>query len=305
VTNRELLITGTASQAPTRDRNHNGYLLRWNEDVILFDPGEGTQRQLTRAGTSAHRVDRICLTHLHGDHCLGLPGILQSRALEAGDHAMRINFPAASAAYVERLCDASIGRHQPVRLEPVDDQLGAVVMAGPPYRVLARPLRHRVPTIGYRVDDPPARHLLPDRLTAAGISGPDVGRLVAKGWLAHGGRRIPIEEMSEVRRGRSFAIVLDTALCDGAFELADGVDLLLCEATYLETEAELAHEHLHLTAREAATIARDSGVGRLVLTHFSSRYDDLDGHVAEASAVFDNVHVARDLETVMFPRLNG
>lgn len=296
----ELVVLGTASQAPTRTRNHNGYLLRWEGEGILFDPGEGTQRQFTHAGVPSTRITRICLTHLHGDHCLGVPGILQRLALDGVEGPVPIHFPASGLPYVERLCDASIGRRVEVALDPVDEA-GAVVASGP-LRVTALPLQHRVPTLGWRIDEPDRTHLLPDRLAAVGISGPDAGRLLAEGSVVVAGRTVDLADVGEVRSGRSFAIVMDTAACDAAVELARGVDMLLCEATFLESESFLARDYGHLTAREAATIAREAGVGQLVLTHFSARYPDLSGHLAEASEVFDDVVIASDLEVLPLVR---
>ena len=300
---RDLVVLGTASQAPTRTRNHNGYLVRWDREGLLFDPGEGTQRQFTQAGVSPGRITRVFLTHLHGDHCLGLPGILQRLALDGVDHEVPIAFPASGLPYVERLCDATIGRRPPVALVPVDEA-GAVVVDGP-LQVRALPLHHRVPTLGWRMEEPPSVHLLPDRLAAAGVTGPDAGRLLAEGSVEVGGRRVLLADVSEVRPGRSAAVVMDTAACDNAVRLAEGVDVLLCEATFLEQEAFLARDYGHLTAREAATIAREAGARLLVLTHFSARYPDLDGHRAEAEAVFPDVVVATDLQIVPFPPAAG
>lgn len=298
-TGRDLVVLGTASQAPTRTRNHNGYLFRWGREGILFDPGEGTQRQFTHAGVSPRRITHIFLTHLHGDHCLGLPGVLQRLALDGAEAAVPIAFPASGQPYVERLCDASIGRRPPLELVPVSEE-GAVVVDGP-LRISALPLEHRVPTLGWRMEEPASVHLLPERLEAAGIRGPDAGRLLAGGSIELGGRRVALAEVSEVRAGRSAAVVMDTAACDNAVRLADGVDVLLCEATFLEREAFLARDYGHLTAREAATIAREAGARLLVLTHFSARYPDLEGHRLEAEAVFPDVVVATDLQIIPFP----
>jgi ribonuclease Z len=280
-------------------RNHNGYLLRWDREGILFDPGEGTQRQFSFAGVSPHHITHVCLTHLHGDHCLGLPGLLQRLALDGTADELPIHFPASGQAYVERLCDASIGRRQPVRLDPITAD--GVVEPGPPLRIEARTLAHSVDAIGWRVEEPDRRHLLPDRLDALGINGPDVGTLERQGWLDVAGRRVHVDEMSEWRAGHSVAVVMDTGVCDAAVELAADVDLLLCEATFLESEVSLAIESGHLTARQAATIAREAGVRRLVLTHLSARYPDSANHLAEAKEVFDNVIVADDLMIIDVP----
>ncbi|HKY16339.1 MAG TPA: ribonuclease Z [Microthrixaceae bacterium] len=295
----DLVVLGTASQAPTRTRNHNGYLFRWDHEGILVDPGEGTQRQFTFAGVSTRRITRILLTHLHGDHCLGLPGVLQRLALDGAGAGVPVAFPASGLPYVERLTNASIGRRTPVRLDPIDEA-GAVV-ADTPLRITARPLEHRIPTLGWRIEEPERVHLLPDQLAAMGIGGPDAGRLLAEGSIRVGDRIVTVDEVGERRPGRSAAVVMDTAVCDAAVTLAAGVDVLLAEATFLESESHLARDYGHLTARQAATIARESGVGLLVLSHFSSRYPDAAGHLLEAAEVFRDVVVADDLAIIPFP----
>src|SRR5882757_7776135 len=104
---RELVVLGTASQVPTRARNHNGYFLRWDDQGFLFDPGEGTQRQMTLAGVAATDITRICVTHFHGDHCLGLPGIVQRLSLDRVQHTVSAHYPASGQHFYERLKHAS------------------------------------------------------------------------------------------------------------------------------------------------------------------------------------------------------
>lgn len=296
---RELVVLGTASQVPTRDRNHNGYLLRWDGEGLLFDPGEGTQRQFTFAGVAPTSVTRICLTHLHGDHCLGLPGMLQRLSLDRVAHPVDLYFPASAAAHVDRLRRAAIFDEAiEVRSHPCQE--GAVATA-PPFDLVARRLEHRVDTLGWRVEEPPGRRMLPDRLEAAGVRGADIGRLQREGTIEAGGRRVTVEEVSEPRPGQRFAFVMDTALCEAAFELAAEADLLVCEATFLSRDQELAHRYGHLTAAQAARIAAEAGARRLVLTHFSQRYADADAFHADAAPIFPEVVVARDLDRVAVP----
>ena len=145
--------------------------------------------------------------------------------------------------------------------------------------------------------------MLPEELARAGVSGPDVGRLQRSGWLDVGGRTVRLEEVSAHRPGQRVAFVMDTRLCGAVSALADGADLLVIESTFLEEDAALARDHGHLTARQAATVAAECGVRRLVLTHFSQRYPDPSRFADEAAAVFDgDLVVAADLGTVPVPR---
>ena len=303
---RELVVLGTASQAPTRHRNHNGYLLRWDAEGLLFDPGEGTQRQLLLAGVASSTVTRICLTHFHGDHCLGLPGILQRLSLDQVAHPVGVWYPASGQEFYDRLRRCALYNDTvDVRPHPVHE--GGVVDPGPdPFSLTAVRLDHRADTFGWRVEEPDGRRMLPDRLAAAGVTGPDVGRLQREGSLVtRDGRRVTVESMSEFRRGQVFAFVMDTRVCDGALALADGADMLVCESTFLEADADLAAAYGHLTAAQAARIAAEAGARRLVLTHFSQRYPDDAAFAAEAGEIFPDVVVVRDLDRVPVPPRAG
>ncbi|MDP8960868.1 MAG: ribonuclease Z [Actinomycetota bacterium] len=296
---RELVLLGTASQVPTRERNQNGYLLRWDGQGVLFDPGEGTQRQLTRAGVSAASITRICITHFHGDHCLGLPGIVQRLSLDGVSHPVEVFFPASGVPYFERLVGAAIYQHR-VDLRPRPLEGGETVDLGD-LRLACRPLDHRVDTLGWRLEEPEGRTMLADRLREVGVSGAEVGRLKRAGSIEVKGRRVRVEEVSAPRPGQRFAFVMDTGLCAAAVDLARNADLLLCEATFLSEDADLATEYKHMTATDAARLARDAGVRRLILTHFSQRYANTERFGQEAREIFDHVIVGEDLLRVAVP----
>jgi ribonuclease Z len=289
---RELVVLGTASQVPTRHRNHNGYHLRWDDEVILFDPGEGTQRQMLMAGVAVTPIRRICITHFHGDHSLGLPGILQRISLDKVQHPVSVHYPAEGQEFYDRLRHAtSYWDNAEIVASPVT----AGFSQGP---LTALPLWHSVPTYGYRLEEPPARRMLPEALAARGISGPAVGELQRLGRLGE----VTLDEVSAERPGQSFAFIMDTGLCDNVYKLAAGVDLLVIESTFLAADAEMARLVGHLTAGQAAAVARESGVRRLVLTHFSQRYQDPDQFRAEARAEFDgDIVIAEDLVRVSVP----
>ncbi|MER7179931.1 ribonuclease Z [Streptomyces hyaluromycini] len=299
---RELVVLGTASQVPTRHRNHNGYLLRWDGEGILFDPGEGTQRQMLRAGVAAHDLNRICVTHFHGDHSLGLAGVIQRVNLDKVPHPVTAHYPKSGQRFFDRLRYATAYRETVGITEAPVDADGDLAVT-PSYTLQARKLSHPVESYGYRLTEPDGRRMLPERLAAHGVTGPDVGRIQREGVLGD----VTLDEVSEVRRGQRFAFVMDTRLCDGVHALAEGCDLLVIESTFLDEDARLAAEHGHLTAGQAAAVARDAGVRHLVLTHFSQRYPEPENpesfeRQARAAGYDGELTVAYDLLRVPVPK---
>ncbi|MEI5100539.1 ribonuclease Z [Streptomyces sp. PmtG] len=296
---RELVVLGTASQVPTRHRNHNGYVLLWDGEGLLFDPGEGTQRQMLRASVAAHDLNRICVTHFHGDHSLGLAGVIQRVNLDRVPHPVTAHYPASGQRFFDRLRYATAYR-ETVELAQAPVAADGVLATTPSYRLEAAKLSHPVESYGYRVVEPDGRRMLPGLLAERGITGPDVGVLQREGSL----RGISVDEVSEVRRGQRFAFVMDTRLCEGVHALADGCDMLVIESTFLDEDHQLASDHGHLTAGQAATVARDAGVRHLVLTHFSQRYPDpaLFEQQARAAGFEGELTVARDLMRVPLPK---
>ena len=291
---RELVVLGTASQVPTRTRNHNGYFLGWDGQGLLFDPGEGTQRQMIHAGVAAADITRICLTHVHGDHCFGLPGVLSRMALDGVEHPVYLHYPATGEQVVRALIAVSS--------PGVDLRLHPHAGSGPVAEGLeVRPLKHRIETYGYLLTEPDGRTFLPDRLKAAGIHGPDVGRLQRQGTLGP----VSVADVSIPRPGQRFAFIMDTAPCPGAEELADGTDLLVTESTFSDDDGGLAQQYLHLTAGQAGELAASGKSRTLVLTHFSSRYGDDATFLAQQArerAPGTTVIAANDLDRIPVPR---
>ncbi|MFD0887582.1 MBL fold metallo-hydrolase, partial [Streptosporangium algeriense] len=163
MSHRELVVLGTSSAVPTRRRNHNGYLLRWDGQGFLFDPGEGTQRQMLHAGAGSHDVTWICVTHFHGDHCLGVPGIVQRIARDGVSHRVSAVFPASGEVYWRRLRHATAFADTPVIAEHPVSGDEARLDAGP-VTLTARPLSHPVDSYGYRLDEPDGRRMVPELL---------------------------------------------------------------------------------------------------------------------------------------------
>lgn len=297
---REVILLGTSSQAPTKHRNQNGYLLRWDDQHILFDPGEGIQRQFAIADLSVAAVNRICISHFHGDHCLGLPGMIMRLGIDRGHLPIPVHYPASGETFFERLRFASAGQENvPIDAHPISEP--GVIHHDATVTMRCARLEHRVESFGYRIEEPDGRTFIPERLAALGIEGAEVGRLRTDGSIVHDGRIVTIEEVSRHRRGQVFALIMDTALCDGAFELAAGADLVVCESTFLSSDQRLARQYGHMTARDAGRLASEAGARRLVLSHFSRRYDDEVGFGIEARQEFADVIVGRDFQRIAMP----
>ena len=299
---RALTILGTAAQSPTASWNQNGYLLRWDNEVILFDPGEGTQRQMLLARASAASLTRICITHFHGDHCLGLPGVVQRRSLDPSPAPLDLHYPASRQVHIEALLAATEWDADTLelRLHPTND--GASIALDDHLRLVAKALDHTTDTLGWRLEEAPRRHLDVERLTGLGIEGAEIGTLQKQGWYEQRGRRVDIDDVSTATLGQRFALVMDTRRCAGASELAEAADLLVIEATYLESEAALAAPHGHLTAREAAEVASEAKARRTVLSHFSGRYTDLAAFAEQTRDIVEDCIVGTDLTVVAVPR---
>src|SRR5690606_10659659 len=162
------------------------------------------------------------------------------------------------------------------------------------WTLTARRLDHTVDTFGYRVEEAPGRRFLPECLAAAGVEGPMVAELEREGQITVGGRVVHLDEVSEPRPGQAVAIIIDTRVCDAAVGLSLGADLVMIESTFLADDSYLAEQAGHLTARQAATIAREAGARKLVLAHYSQRYPDEEVFLAEAAEVHPDVVAARD-----------
>lgn len=302
---REFIALGTGSQVPTRRRNHNGYFLRWDEEGFLFDPGEGTQRQMAYGDLAASSIHRIFVTHFHGDHCLGLAGVIQRLSLDRVSHPVTVHYPASGEEFFQRLRYASI-YHAAVDLIAAPITLPGEglhpIARTERYTLYAHALDHAVPTLGYRLEEHDGRRFVPELLAAHNLTGPLVGRLSREGAVTVNGLTVRAEDVSVPKPGSAVAFVMDTRACPGAVALARDADLLVMEATYTAEDQRLADEHFHASSVDAARTALAAGAHHLALTHFSQRYDSTAQHVDEARAVFPHVTALDDLAKVTIPR---
>ncbi len=302
MTIRDLIILGCSSQQPTRLRNHGAYLLRWNEEGFLFDPGEGTQRQFIFANVAPPTVTRMFVSHFHGDHCLGLGSMLMRLNLDKVQHEIHCYYPASGKKYFDRLRYGTI-YHENIKVVEHPVSTAGTVHDDGKFCIEAAFVNHGgIENIAWRITEADRRKYDPALLAQKGIVGPIVKLLQQQGQIQTQERLVSLDEVSTTRKGDSFAIVLDTRPCLAATQIAQGAQLFLCESTYLEAEAELAKKHFHLTAKEAAAIAVEAGVEQLILTHFSARYLRSQDFEKEAREVFPNSFAADDCKVFPWPR---
>lgn len=213
---------------------------------------------------------------------------------------MHIYYPGSGQVFYDRLRHASIF-HDVAQVEGHPISASGEILATDKFVLSTLPLEHGVEAWGYRLQERDSRTMLPEKLAAAGVRGPAIRKLMLDGKIEVDGRTVSLDDVSVFRRGQSVAFVMDTRVCDNAVELARGVDLLICESTYLHADADKAHDNGHLSSVEAAKIAAAAGARKLVLTHFSQRYTSVEPFVSEAREFFSNVVAAHDGDTIAVP----
>lgn len=296
-----LFFAGTAGSVPSARRGLPAVLVRRGGDRLLFDCGEGTQRQLLRS-VGLPDLDSIFITHFHADHWLGLPGMLKSFALRERSEPLAVYGPVGLKQLMGEM-RVVFGR-LPYRCDIVElDPAETVQRDG--YLIAAIPVRHKGAAFGYAlVEEARPGHLDPQLAQELGVTpGPDFGRL-QRGETVAGVR--PEQVMGSTREGRKVVLSGDTEPCEALAIAAHQADVLVHEATFLQEDAERARQTLHSTARQAAELARDAEVRLLALTHVSSRYAG--GELRdEARAVFAATEAVRDFDTidVPFPERGG
>ncbi len=280
---QDLRITflGTAAGTPSRDRNVAAVAITLDGTVLLFDCGEGTQHQLLRAPVRSGAIDAIFLTHLHGDHVYGLPGLLASMSMNGRTRPLELIGPEGTLEYLRATLTTT--NHNPM----FEIRVSSPPFRGKGFAVIATTVEHSVTCFAYCVieDDRPGAF---DAERARELGIPE-GREWGELQRAHDPR-----VTGPSRRGRRVVYCTDTRPCAAAVELARDADVLIHEATYGEDMRVEAHDRFHATAADAARVAEDAGVSRLILTHFSTRYRDVTALLAEARAIFPNVEAASD-----------
>lgn len=297
-----LTFLGTAATMPSSDRGLPALLVGAGSERYLIDCGEGTQRQLLRAGAGFRRLGHVLLTHAHLDHVLGLAGLIATLGLVDLDGEFAICGSPQTVGLAERYLSSlwpPPSAPVPLRFVALDP---GPLLEKREYRVSCFPVRHRgTQSLGYRFDAIPRRHLRADRLAALGVPAGGLRARLARGEavMLPDGRRVEPEMVEgPLAPGASAAVVGDAEEIDTLIAAVNGVDALVIEATFLDRDAALAASRGHLTAAMAGRLAAAASVGELYLTHISNRYDPAE-IAAEARRFFANARAMNDLDRVL------
>lgn len=294
----QLVFLGTACMTHTKERNQSGILLTYKGENILFDCGEGIQRQMKIAGFRLPSLTKILLSHWHGDHVLGLPGLLQSLAASEFQGVLDMAGPKNIGLQVGAAIAAFGGKDSPVPLR-VKEVSEGVVFEDNDFVIKCASLKHSVVCVGFSFEEKDRLRINIDVVKKLGVpDGPLLGQLQEGKAIMWNGRKISSDEATYVVKGRKVVVIVDTVFTQSCVDLAQDADVLICEATYSSKEKDAAKKYKHLTSSDAAQIAAKANVKKLILTHFSQRYKNTQEIEEEARVIFNNVICAKDFMRV-------
>jgi len=304
----ELLFLGTGAGVPAKLRNVTSMALKLLEErgaIWLFDCGEATQHQILHTPLKPRRIEKIFITHLHGDHIYGLPGLLSSRSFQGGESEVEVIGPKGIGQYIKTSLSVS-GSYlkYPIKITELEE---GVVFDDGKFRVEALLLDHGISSYGYRVVEADRQGTLrADKLAEAGIPPGPIYRKIKNGekvQLEDGTVINPENFLGPRQKGRVVTILGDTRFCENSVKLAMNADLLVHEATFAAGEEAMAHEYYHSTTAQAAEVAKLANVKKLCLTHISSRYDRQASKelLMEARGFFAETEMGEDFKEVPIP----
>lgn len=297
----QLHFLGTGAGMPSKERNTSSILLELYEQrgsSWMFDCGEATQHQILKTPIKPRKIEKIFITHMHGDHIFGLPGLLSSRSFLAGEDTLTIYGPPGIKAFIDMSLSVS---NTHIKYPLVIEEIGeGIIFEDEQFIVTAKLLQHVIPTFGYRIEQKNMPgELLIDKALALGVpKGPLLKRL-------KNGENIVLEDGTVVnssdvvgpaKKGMIITILGDTKYCEASIELASGADVLVHEATFDHHTEDLAASYGHSTNTEAANVAKSAEVKALILNHISARFlgKDVDRLLTQAKQIFQNTYIAVD-----------
>ena len=294
-----MTFLGTSSAVPTARRNHPATLLQYRGEVILFDCGEGTQRQFRKAKISVGKITKILISHWHGDHILGLPGLLQTMKMLGLEKGIDIYGPKGTKEKMRIYADLFLGKNfgMEIRVYEVGD---GVFFDGGDFYLESLAMDHGAPTNAYSFIIKEKKRIDKEKLVKLKLpNSPLIGELLKGKTVSINGKKIDGKKLVFVEPSKKVTVIIDSRYCENAVRLSKEADLLICEASFAKDDFEIAKEYGHMTSVEAATIAKKTKVKKLALNHLSQRYDMIPKKILEeAKKIFKNVFVPEDLDRI-------
>lgn len=292
-----IYFLGTSQAIPTAKRNHTALLMQYKSENILIDCGEGTQRQFRKMKLNPCKLTRILITHWHGDHILGLPGLFQTLQLNKYNKILYIYGPKRTKQFVSLMQRLFIPTGK-LKIQ-VKEIVQGKFLETPDFYIEAFPMKHGAPTLSYRFVEKDKIRIDKAKLEKLKIIGKLAGELQKGKDIIWKKKKIRAKSLTYIEKGKKISFIFDTIINENCFKTAKNSDLLISEATYTKKEADLAKKYKHLTALQAAEIARKSKVKKLILTHISQRYENSEQEILrEAKKIFKNTSIAEDLMRV-------
>jgi len=298
----KIVFFGTGGSWPSPERNLPSIGIQLDRDIILFDVGEGTQRQMMQTSLSFMRVSKIFITHFHGDHFLGLAGLIQTMVLNDRREKLEIYGPEDTIRQISTFLN--VGYYSlsfPISIREIDNN--DVIDFGE-FTVSAVKTAHPVTNLAYALKEKDKKRISQELMVKNSLTSREVDAIIKKGFIIKNGKRITIDDISDgMRIGRKIVYTGDTAPCESIVDLAKNAKILIHDSTVDSSLEEKGNEYGHSSARQAAEIAKKANVETLILTHISPRYRANEAKMLEeeAKTIFKNSTVARDLMEVQVP----
>lgn len=292
----EIMFLGTGCMQPTKTRNHSGILISYKTENILFDCGENIQRQMRIAGIKPAKTTRLCISHWHGDHVFGIPGLLSSMGADKSEMVLQIYGPLGTKQYLEYMVKSFAAKD--VIPFVVHEVKSGIIFENEDFALEAQPLKHSTPCIGFTFREKDRLRINVSKASKLGLSGPVLGKIQQGEPVVYNGKKISPEDVAYMVKGKKISYIADTVPCEGANTLAQDADLLISEGTHLDEIKEKTAKFMHLTVKQAALIASENNAQKLIITHLSQRYKSIAEVAEEARTYFDNSIVAEDFMRV-------
>ncbi|MEK6947886.1 MAG: ribonuclease Z [Nanoarchaeota archaeon] len=293
----KIIFLGTASMQPTKERNLSSLLFNHDDENILFDCGEGTQRQMKIVSLKSTKITRVIISHFHADHVLGLSGMIRSLIASDYQKVLHVYGPKGLKKFFDNMLNSAYYSND-LKFELHEFSKG-IIFENDKFSIEALPLAHSVPSFGFIVKEKDRRKVDVDYTSKYGLKQhPLLGDLQKGKDIVYEGKKISYKKATYLVEGKKAGFIFDTGVCDNCYIIGKNADLLVSESTFSHEHEDKALEYKHLTSKQAANIAKKSKSKKLVLTHFSQRYKDESKISEEATSVFKNTIIAHDFMEV-------